>query len=96
MNKTELAKAIVANNSYTISQKCAAEMIDALTSAIVKEVKKGGSVQLIGFGTFSASKRSARKGRNPQTGKEIKIPAQKTMRFKVSSAVKTTLNGKKK
>lgn len=84
MNKTDLAKAIAANvKSYDISQKCAAEMIDAFTGAVIKEVKKGNSVQLIGFGTFVPTKRKARKGRNPQTGKEIKIPAKKSCRFKI-------------
>ena len=95
MNKTELAKAIVANSSYNISQKCAAEMIDAFTGAIVKEVKKGKSVQLIGFGTFGSSKRAARKGRNPQTGKEIKIPAAVIPKFKPGKAFKDAVNKKK-
>ncbi len=94
MNKTELAKAVVANNSYEISQKCAAEAIDTILDTIVKEVKKGGSVQLIGFGTFTSSKRAARKGRNPQTGKEIKIPAAKVPRFKAGKAFKDALNKK--
>lgn len=96
MNKTDLAKAIASNNSYDISQKCAAEMIDAFTDAIIKEVKKGGSVQLIGFGTFSSSKRAARKGRNPQTGKEIKIAASVLPKFKAGKAFKDALNKKKK
>ena len=96
MSKAELAKAIVSGvKSYDISQKCAAEMIDALEEAIIKEVKKGKSVQLIGFGTFSASKRSARKGRNPQTGKEIKIPATTVPRFKAGKAFKDALAKKK-
>lgn len=94
MNKTELAKAIAAKNSYQISQKCAAEMIDAMTDAIVKEVKKGGSVQLIGFGTFTSTKRAARKGRNPQTGKEIKIPAAKIPKFKAGKGFKDAVNKK--
>ncbi len=96
MNKTDLAKAIAANNSYNISQKCAAEMIDTLTSEIVKAVKKGDTVQLIGFASFSQGKRAARNGINPATKKKIKIPASKVMKVKVSPAVKALLNGKKK
>ncbi len=97
MNKTDLAKAIVADvKGYTVSQKCALEMIDALTAEITKAVKKGDSVQLIGFGTFSQGKRAARKGRNPQTGKEIKIPAAKIPKFKAGKAFKDAVAGAKK
>ena len=95
MNKTELAKAIVANSSYNISQKCAAEMIDAFTGAIVKEVKKGKSVQLIGFGTFTSAKRKARKGINPATQKKITIPAATLPKFRAGKAFKDALNKKK-
>ena len=95
MNKTDLAKAIVANSSYEISQKCAAEMIDSFIAEVTKAVKKGDSVQLIGFGTFSSSKRAARKGRNPQTGKEIKIAASVQPKFKAGKAFKDAVNKKK-
>ena len=94
MNKTELAKAIATKNSYQISQKCAAEMIDTMLETIVNEVKKGRSVQLIGFGTFTSTKRAARKGRNPQTGKEIKIPAAKIPKFKAGKGFKDAVNKK--
>lgn len=96
MNKTDLAKAIVAKSSYDIPQKCAAEMIDSFTAAVIDAVKKGDSVQLIGFGTFTSAKRPARKGRNPQTGAEIKIAASVQPKFKAGSAFKDALNKKKK
>ncbi len=98
MNKTELAKAIAANvKSYNISQKCATEMIDAFTGAIMKEVKKGNTVQLIGFGSFIPTKRAARNGVNPADGSKLRIPASKAVRFKAGGAFKSLLNpGKKK
>ena len=84
MNKAELAKAIVSNmKGRDVSQKLATEMIDAFTDAVVKEVKKGGTGQLIGFGTFSSVKRKARNGINLQTKKPMKIPAKTVARFKV-------------
>jgi DNA-binding protein HU-beta len=58
-----------------------AQLIDAITGAL----KKGDRVALVGFGSFSVSKRSARTGRNPQTGKEIKIPAKKVVKFKAGA-----------
>lgn len=93
MNKTELVKAIVENNSYNVTQKCAAEMIDTFCEKIVESVKKGEDVQLVGFGTFTASKRAARTGRNPQTGKEVKIPAMRTPKFKAGKAFKDAVKG---
>lgn len=65
-----------------ITKAAAALALDAYVAAVTKELKKGGKVGLVGFGTFSVSKRKAREGRNPQTGTTIKIPAKKVVKFK--------------
>jgi len=65
----------------------AGNALNAFVGAVSKSLKKGDSVQLIGFGTFSISKRAARTGRNPQTGKEIKIAAKKVAKFKAGKAL---------
>jgi len=88
MNKTELAKAIVADNSYNITQACAEEMINSFISNVKKEVAAGNKVQLIGFGTFESAERAERTGRNPQTGAEMTIPACKVPKFKAGQAFK--------
>ncbi len=94
MNKTELIEAIAKETK--LSKKDTEATVKAFTDVIAKELKKGGKVQLIGFGTFEVAKRAARTGRNPQTGKEIKIAASKTPKFKASAALKNLVNGKKK
>ena len=95
MNKTELVAAIA--EEAGLSKKDAEAAVNAFTEAVGNELKKGGKVQLIGFGTFEVAKRSARTGRNPQTGKEIKIAASKTPKFKAGKALKDLVNsGKKK
>ncbi len=66
--------------------------LNAFLDSVKKELKKGKSVGLVGFGTFSVSKRKARKGRNPQTGKEIRIPATKVPKFKAGKGLKDTVN----
>ena len=80
MNKTELVAAIA--DKAGISKKDADAVVAAFTETVTKELKKGGKVQLVGFGTFEVSKRAARTGRNPQTGAEMKIPASKAPKFK--------------
>ncbi len=90
MNKTELVAAIAKESK--LSKKAAEGALNAMTDAISKELKKGGKVQLIGFGTFEVSKRAARKGRNPQTGKEISIPATKIPKFKAGAGLKKIVN----
>jgi DNA-binding protein HU-beta len=65
-----------------ITKAAAALALDAYVDAVTKELKKGGKIGLVGFGTFSVAKRKAREGRNPQTGKAIKIPAKKVVKFK--------------
>lgn len=94
MNKTELIEAIAKETK--LSKKDTEATVKAFTDVVAKELKKGGKVQLIGFGTFEVTKRAARTGRNPQTGKEIKIAASKTPKFKAGAALKNLVNGKKK
>ena len=89
MNKQELVSAIAKEAGLT---KVAAEKsVNALVKAVSGSLKKGNAVQLIGFGTFSVSKRAARTGRNPQTGKAIKIPACWYPKFRPGSEFKTSL-----
>ena len=86
MNKTELIAAIA--KEAGISKKAAEDALKAFITVVGKTLKKGGKVQLVGFGTFEVSKRSARTGRNPQTGETIKIKAAKTPKFKAGKALK--------
>ena len=86
MNKTELIAAIA--KEAGISKKAAEDALKAFINVVGKTLKKGGKVQLVGFGTFEVSKRSARTGRNPQTGETIKIKAAKTPKFKAGKALK--------
>lgn len=86
MNKTELIAAIA--DETGLSRKDAEAALNAFTSIVGKTLKKGGKIQLVGFGTFEVSKRSARSGRNPQTGETIKIKASKTPKFKAGKALK--------
>lgn len=94
MNKTELIEAIAKETK--LSKKDTDATIKAFTDVVAKLLKKGGKIQLIGFGTFEVAKRAARIGRNPQTGKEIKIAASKSPKFKAGAALKNLVNGKKK
>ena len=89
MNKTELVAAIA--EKAEISKKDAEGVVAAFTEIVTKELKKGGKVQLVGFGTFEVTKRSARSGRNPQTGETMKIAASKTPRFKAGKAFKDAI-----
>lgn len=90
MNKTELVAAIA--DQAGITKKDADAVVAAFTDTVTKELKKGGKVQLVGFGTFEVSERAARTGRNPQTGKEMKIAASKAPKFKAGKAFKDALN----
>lgn len=80
MNKAQLIAVLSDNAGITKTQANAA--LDAFIGAVTKTLKKGDKVTLVGFGTFSVSKRAARTGRNPQTGATIKIKAKKVARFK--------------
>ena len=92
MNKTELVAAIAKEAGLT--KVDAEKALKAFTDTVSKELKKKGKVQLIGFGTFETAKRAARTGRNPQTGKDIKIPAAVVPKFKAGKALKDTVNKK--
>jgi DNA-binding protein HU-beta len=83
MNKAQLIDAIAANAGLTKAD--AKKALDAFIKATTLALKKSDRVALVGFGSFSVSKRSARTGRNPQSGKEIKIPAKKVVKFKAGS-----------
>jgi len=85
MNRAELIQEVA---KVTSTKKEADESISAMLAAIKKALKKGESVTLVGFGTFSVSKRKARKGRNPQTGEVIKIAAKKVPVFKAGKGLK--------
>lgn len=80
MNKAELIDAMAAEANLTKAD--AKKALDAFIGATTKALKGGDRVALVGFGSFSISKRAARKGRNPQTGKEISIAAKKVVKFK--------------
>jgi DNA-binding protein HU-beta len=79
-------------DTASLTKKQAAEAFDAVFDNIVKQLKKGERVQVPGFGSFSVSKRAARKGRNPKTGETIKIKASKAARFKMGKELKESLN----
>ena len=90
MNKTELIAEIA--KAAGISKKDAEKALKAFTDSVTKTLKKGGKVQLVGFGTFEVSKRAAREGRNPQTGAVMKIKASKAPKFKAGKALKDAVN----
>ena len=92
MNKEELVQEV--SKKAKVSQKEAAEVIGAWVETIQKTVSKGKKVTLVGFGTFESRKRATRTGRNPQTGKEIKIPAKTVPAFSAGKKFKTIVNGK--
>jgi len=92
MNKAELVEAIAKKTGGT---KASVEgTLDALMETVTVTLTKGDSVALIGFGTFSVSKRAARKGHNPATGAEIKIPASKVAKFSAGAKLKKSVNKK--
>jgi DNA-binding protein HU-beta len=92
MKKAELIAAIAAKTGDT--KKSAEEAVNAFVSVVTDSLKKGDKVQLVGFGSFEVRKRAARKGRNPQTKEEIKIPASKAPVFKAGKALKEVVNKK--
>ncbi len=89
MNKAELIDAIA--KDAKISKNQAGEALNALQGNVQAALKKGDKVTLVGFGTFGVSKRAARTGRNPQTGKAIKIAARKVVRFAPGKALKDSV-----
>ena len=90
MNKAELVDAIAA--SAKISKADAKKALDAFVSSTTAALKKGTRVALVGFGSFSVSSRAARTGRNPQTGKAIKIAAKKVVKFKAGAELDGSVN----
>ena len=90
MNKTELIAAIA--QQAGMSKKDAEKALKAFVDVVTNELKEGGKVQVVGFGTFECRERSAREGKNPQTGEKIKIAACKTPAFKAGKAFKDFLN----
>jgi DNA-binding protein HU-beta len=92
MTKAEIVEKVAAE--IKISKVAAAKALAVITDSIAQAIKKGGKVTLIGFGTFSVASRKARKGRNPRTGKEIKIAAKKVPKFSAGAALKAAASGK--
>ena len=90
MNKTELVAAIA--EKAELSKKDSEKALKAFVYVVIVELKKEEKIQLVGFGTFEVSKRAAREGRNPQTGKTMKIEACKAPRFKAGKALKDAVN----
>lgn len=93
MNKAQLVDVI--SKRTGASKTMTDSMIDALVDSVTATLRTGGSVTLVGFGTFSRGMRSARTGRNPQTGVAIKIPAARTAKFAAGAKLKAAVNGKK-
>ena len=92
MNKTELIAAMAEKAGLT--KVDAGKALNAYIDTVKEQLAKGEKITLIGFGTFSTVKRPARTGRNPRTGKAIKIAAKKSAKFKAGKALKDTVNGK--
>ncbi len=90
MNKKELIESIA--GAADISKAAAEKALNGTLAAIAESLNNGDKVTLVGFGTFSVSKRDARQGRNPQTGKAIKIPAKKIVKFKAGSKLSDRVN----
>jgi len=90
MNKSELVEHIAKVAGLT--KTASAEALDAVLGGVVKALKKGDEVTLVGFGTFKVRSRAARTGRNPQTGATIKIKASKVAAFKAGKALKDAVN----
>lgn len=93
MNKSELIDAVAKSTKMTKSD--IEKILNALTATIQISLTKGNNVQLIGFGTFAVEARAARIGRNPATGKELKISAKNVVKFKVGSKLKDAVAGTK-
>lgn len=93
MNKTELVAAMAEKSE--LSKKDTEKVLKAFTETVSEQLKKGDKIQLVGFGTFEVADRAARTGKNPQTGKTIKIAACKAPKFKAGKALKELVNKKK-
>nr|WP_195848253.1 MULTISPECIES: nucleoid-associated protein HU-beta [unclassified Providencia] len=91
VNKSQLIEKIAAEAN--ISKAAAGRVVDAFVASVTKSLSKGDDVTLVGFGTFNVRQRAARTGRNPQTGKEIKIAAAKVPAFRAGKGLKDAVNG---
>ncbi len=91
MNKTDLVNAVAEKTD--LSKKDAAKAVDAVFETVMDSLSEGEKVQIIGFGNFEVRERKARKGRNPQTGEEIQIPASKVPAFKAGKALRDAVRG---
>ena len=95
MNKRQLIDAVA--EKANASKAAADIVVSAAIEAIAEAIARGESVQFVGFGTFSVAERKARSGRNPQTGKEVRIPARNVVRFKAGAGLSSAVNkGKRK
>ncbi|HKM04976.1 MAG TPA: HU family DNA-binding protein [Lachnospiraceae bacterium] len=92
MNKTELVAAMA--DQAGLTKKDTEKALKAFTDVVATELTKGEKIQLVGFGTFEVSLRAAREGRNPQSGKVMKIEASKAPKFKAGKALKDLVNNK--
>ena len=92
MNKIELVAAMAEQTN--LSKKDVEAVLKSFADVVSEELKNGGKVQLVGFGTFEVSERAAREGRNPQTGETMTIAASKAPKFKAGKALKDLVNGK--
>ena len=90
MNKSDLVNAIATRTGAT--KKASEESLNAILEVIKESLVNGDKVQLVGFGSFETKTRAARKGKNPQTGAEMKIPACKAPTFKAGKALKDIVN----
>lgn len=90
MNKSELIDAIASKSGLTKAQS--AQALDATMESVKEELTKGGSISLVGFGTFSVKERAARTGRNPKTGEPLQIKASKVPSFKAGKGLKDAVN----
>ena len=90
MNKAELVAAMA--DKAGLSKKDTEKALKAFTDVVAAQLKKGNKIALVGFGTFEVAKRAAREGRNPQSGKVMKIPASKAPKFKAGKALKDEVN----
>ena len=90
MKKAELLAAMV--EKAEISKRDAEKALKAFEDVVTEELKKGGKIQLVGFGTFEVAERAARVGRNPQTGEDMEIAASKAPKFKAGKALKDAVN----
>ena len=90
MNKTELIEHVA--KSADISKAAAGRALDSMIAAVKSTLKKGGTVTVVGFGTFAVTKRAARTGRNPRTGEAIKIKSAKVPKFRPGKALKDAVN----